>query len=691
MIFDALFEPRQLSSSTPRNPAQWMIDWFNGGSDTAAGISVSQRSALTYSAVWAATRIHTDGVASLPCVLFRRRREREGKDKATDHPLYRVLHDEPNSEMDSYAFFDQQQPFLVNSGNAYSEKERMLSGRIAGLWPLKSHDVTPYRREDGQIEYRVTRDQGGQDIVAAKDMLHITGPLSEDGIIGKGVIQQARESIAMGQATEKYGAGFFGKGCRPGGVLTTDQKLSDTAYDRMKSWSDKHGGFAKAHKLGVLEEGTKYQAIGVSPEDAQFLGTRQHNVTEIARWYNLPPHMLADLSEATYSNIEEQSLSLVIYSFRPWWVRWERAIHRQLLTEEEKPQLFAGFNADALLRGDSKSRTESHKNLFGIAGTTINTILGLNDENEIGPDGDRRFLPMNMVALDRHDDYIDALMKKAAATNNPKQRGPGDGGDQDGVGDPEKNAADVVGPTDNVVEVVQTTARVSEVAADLRHQEAQEAVQALGEKIDGHGARSKEQHEESTRQRADMTETLLAGQVKQRDALGSTVCEVGACLDNRMTTLGKEVHPMAADAARYGPKWRLRTLAEAEAGINEVYLRMMGVEIERATRVAKMPKTFLSRLDTFYEKHSGSLSRAVHQAIATWLSVANSHHRAIDVAWLVAEAHVAESRKQLLKACECKPEELVAKVAECVAGWGKRRPCLPEIEGPKTGEATCQD
>ena len=207
--------------------------------------------------------------------------------------------------MDTFTFFSQQHPFLVNSGNAYAEKERMLSGRVAGLWPLKSNDVNPVRRDDGQIEYQVTRDQGGQDIIAAKDMLHVTGPLSEDGIIGKGVIRQARESIAMGQATEKYGAAFFGNGARPGGVLETDQKLTPEAFARMKSWNDKHSNVNNPHKLAVLEQGTKYHAIGVSPEDAQFLGTRQHNITEIARWYNLPPHMLADLSKPTEATCQD--------------------------------------------------------------------------------------------------------------------------------------------------------------------------------------------------------------------------------------------------------------------------------------------------------------------------------------------------------------------------------------------------
>jgi HK97 family phage portal protein len=586
MIFDALFEPRQLSTSTPRNPAQWLIDWFNGGDDTAAGISVSQRSALTYSAVWAATLILTDGVASVPCVLFRRRQQREGKDKARDHVLYRVLHDEPNSEMDSCTFFGQQTPFLVNSGNAYAEKERMLSGRIAGLWPLKSYDVNPVRREDGQIEYEVKRDQGGQDIVAAKDMLHVTGVLSEDGITGKGVIKQARESIAMGQATEKYGAGFFGKDCRPGGVLTTDKKLSPEAWNRMKSWSDKHGGFARAHKLGVLEEGTKYQAIGVSPEEAQFLATRQHNITELARWYRVPLHMLAIVLGVPRANIEEEGINLVTYSLRPWWVRYERAYHRQLLTEEEKSQLFVGFNADALLRGDSKSRTESYKNKFAMGAITVNRVLGLEDENEIGPDGDRRFIPMNMIALDRHDDYVDALMKKAAATNSPSQRGPGDGGDQDGD---ENNDASAVG----------------EVLADVR--------QHYAEKV-------------------------------------------------------REQEQRAAES-------RDRQIKAASAVLSEAVGRMLVKEAKAATRAAKEPGKFNAWLDGFYDKHGQTFVDAVGPALTAWMTAVDRYWNGQGPDVAIAEmavGHVGESRRQLLEAAECKPEELVGRVAECVAGWSER-------------------
>ena len=380
------------SLSGTKNPASWFADWIRGGDPTAAGLNVTCSIAETYSAVWAATRLLSESVASLPGVLYKRRLGDTGRDRAREHYLYPVVHDSPNREMDIFTYWCQQFPMLVNRGMSYAEKELSIDhSRVLALWPLHSGRVKPQRNEALQIEYVVQQDNGSTRTVPAERMLAIVGPLTEDGIVGKGVIQQARESIGMGLATEKFGASFFGHGAIPGGVLSRPvdaPPLSPGAAARLKnSFNREHQGSGNFGKIALLEEGTTYVKTSVDPDDAQFLETRQHNITEIARWYGLPPHMLADLSRATFSNITEENLAFVIRSLRPWLVRIESALNRQLLTPVEKVAgYYFEFQLDALLRGDPKGRAESLQIQFRNGVRNVDEWRALENENPL-PDG----------------------------------------------------------------------------------------------------------------------------------------------------------------------------------------------------------------------------------------------------------------------------------------------------------------
>jgi len=349
--------------SGTKNPANWFVDWIRGGDPTVSGVNVTCSVAETYSAVWAATRLLSESVASLPSMLYRRRLSGDGRDRLRDDPLAWLVHDEPNPEMDSFTFWCQQFPMLVNRGLCYAEKELSIGGQLLALWPLHTANVSPKRLDSGKIVFDVREDNGETRHVPAERMLYIVGPLTEDGIIGKGVIQKARESIGLGLATEKHGAAFFGNGAVPGGVLQRPvdaPELSSGAAERLKdSFNREHQGAENSSKIALLEEGTTYLKTSIDNNDAQFLETRQHNITEIARWYGLPPHMLADLSKATFSNITEENLAFVIRSLRPWIVRIEKALTRQLLPFERKRQEYFEFNLDALLRGDPTTRAES--------------------------------------------------------------------------------------------------------------------------------------------------------------------------------------------------------------------------------------------------------------------------------------------------------------------------------------------
>ncbi len=391
--------------------ADWILAWQSGtagsfsefGLPTRSGVVVDGDSALNYSAVWAATRLVADTTARLPMLVYQRNSDKT-KRLATEHPLFNVLARAPNPQMTTMTWRSMATPQLINAGNTYSEIIRNGAGQTVRLWPVHVNRVEPFiDRNDGELRFRITGSHAGTRDVASKDMFNVVGAMSHEGIIGKGVITQARESIGMGLATERYGATLFGNDGRTSGVLTTDKTLSEPALERMrKDWKTLHGGGPdQGNRIAILEEGTIFQAIAIPPEDAQFLGTRQHNITEIARWYGLPPHKLADLMRATFSNIEQLALEFVD-ALMPWFVRWEQEASRQLLTQREQEQgFFIEHLLLALLQSDSAARSKFYTDLSRIGVLSINEIRGLENLNSIGSDGDTRFVMLNMVPLDR--------------------------------------------------------------------------------------------------------------------------------------------------------------------------------------------------------------------------------------------------------------------------------------------------
>lgn len=398
-MLDLLF-PR-----TPAANASWgPLDprWYGMlGSKTTSGAIVNENTALNYSAVWCATRILSETIAQLPLVMMKV--EGKNKSRAVGHRLYRILHDQPNPEMDTVTFRDMLSACLINWGTAYAEIVRDGRGNIVELWPIHTSRIPPQNikrdPETDEIYYLVRNDNGAPTEIGAADMLRIVGPLSTDGITGKGVVSQARESIGLGLETERFGASFFGNDARPSILLRPQTALSEKAAQNLRrSWNKLYQGTKNANRVGVLEENIAVEKLSVPPEDAQFLQTRQHNITEISRWYRVPPHMLADLTRATFSNIEHQGIDFVVYSLTPWLRRWEESLRSQLLTENEQQSHIIRFNVNGLLRGDAKARSEYYRGMAGIGVFSINEIRELEDMNPI-EDGDEHYRPLNMVPV----------------------------------------------------------------------------------------------------------------------------------------------------------------------------------------------------------------------------------------------------------------------------------------------------
>lgn len=383
-----LFEQREAPTKN------WLERIHGGGALTASGVWVNPDVALTMSAVYACVRVLAESVASLPLITYRRVTG-GGKERATTHAMYSVLHDAPNAEMTSLQFREAMVANQCLWGNAYARIVFDGGGRVRELWPLLSRYMQ-VRRENGRLTYRYD-EPGQQQTLTAEQVLHVPA-LGINGVMGISPITLARQAIGLGLAMQEFGAGFFGNGALPGIVLMHPGQMSDPAYKRLKeSWEERHRGPENAQKVALLEEGAKAEKIGVPPEDAQFLQSRKFQIGEIARIFRVPPHLVGDLEKATFSNIEQQSLEFVVYTLAPWLVRWEQAIALRLLTASERREYFVEHLVDGLLRGDIVSRYNAYHVARQDGWLNADEIRAKENMNPIGGDaGQTYWTPMNV-------------------------------------------------------------------------------------------------------------------------------------------------------------------------------------------------------------------------------------------------------------------------------------------------------
>ena len=407
--------------------------FFMGGS--TSGKRVNERTAMQMTAVYSCVRILSEAVAGLPLQFYRYTAD-GGKEKAVDHPLYFLLNDEPNPEMTSFVFRETLMTHLLLWGNAYSQIIRNARGEIIALYPLMPDRMTVNRDENGQLyyEYYMNTDdahtmKGTTVRLQPHDVLHIPG-LGFDGLVGYSPIAMAKNAIGMAIACEEYGAKFFANGAAPSGVLEHPGTIKDPSRVR-ESWQATFGGSANANKVAVLEEGMKYTPISISPNEAQFLETRKFQIDEIARIFRVPPHMVGDLEKSSFSNIEQQSLEFVKYTLDPWVARWEQAMVRALLTQEEKKTYFFKFNVDGLLRGDYQSRMNGYATARQNGWMSANDIRELENLDRIPAEagGDLYLINGNMTKL------ADAGIFAAGASDGFK----GESGDSQSSGGEEED------------------------------------------------------------------------------------------------------------------------------------------------------------------------------------------------------------------------------------------------------------
>jgi len=424
MIFDALLNGRSGSKlSGVANPQQWLVDWVRGGPATASGESINEGSALTVAAVYAAVKILSETVASLPLELFRRLPD-GGREPAYDHPMYRLLHDEPNPEVSSFNWRETGQGHLCTFGNAYNEIQRDFLGKgPVAIWGLSPKRTKPVRAADGRVvyEYREPTESKPRTI-EQRDVLHVPG-MGFDGLVGYSPVSLLKEPIGLAKAGERFAAETFANHGAHSGVMQSPKTLSDTAYARLQKAMEEKGKHGNRHKNLLLEEATTWAATNMNPNELQAIEARRFSVEDIARIYRISLHLLQEFTEgaASYASIVELGREFIVYTMMPWLKRWQAEINRKLLDAEH----FCEFNVAAFLQGDHSARADFYNKLFMVGGVTVNDILRKENENPIGPEGDVRFVPKNLQPLEKAIKAEDSEPPPA-----PVPPPPGDGDDE---------------------------------------------------------------------------------------------------------------------------------------------------------------------------------------------------------------------------------------------------------------------
>jgi HK97 family phage portal protein len=375
----------------------WDYDGFSNAR-TPSGVRVNADTSMACSAYTACIRVISDAVSSLPLHLFEKL-PNGGKRKVSDDPLYRVLHTQPNPWQTAQEFRDWMTGLYLHYGASYAEIRMTAPGRME-LWPLHSSRMEVERLENGSLRYKYREPDSNRYTTYRQEQIFCLRFTTEDGVHPIPTYKLFQNAIGLAQALEAHGSTYFGNGARPGIVLESDNPIPVEAAERLREqWERMHRGADRAFRTAVLPNGVKAHELSGSNEAAQFLETRQYQVIEICRAFRVPPHMIQDLTRSTYSNIEVQGTEFVQHCLLPHLKRWEAAIARDLIEDDER--FFAEHSVSGLLRGDHASRSAYYVSALQNGWMTVNEIRELENLNPIGPEGDVHFVPMNMQTLDK--------------------------------------------------------------------------------------------------------------------------------------------------------------------------------------------------------------------------------------------------------------------------------------------------
>lgn len=388
---------KRAASYSPASGASELDSWLSRAIAPASftGKRITEASALDYSPIFACVRIISETLAMLPLRVYEENKS-GSRAPAREHPVNWLTQREANPHMTSFTFRETLQGHVCTWGNAYAEIQRRVSGEIVSFWPLLP-DKTKPKVEKGKLHYETTI-EGKAFRVPREDILHVPG-LGFDGYLGYSVIRAARNAIALGQAAEEFGSRWFGQGSQGGILLKHPGKLGKEGRENLRDYMEEEAaGLDNSHRVRVLSEGITYERIGIPPEDAQFLETRNFQVAEVARYFRMQLSKLQSLERAIQNNIETQQQEFVIDTMLPWATRWEQELNRKLFSRSELGRFYVKFNFNALLRGDMKSRAEFYHKATGGPWMAVNEVRALEEESPI-EGGDELRTPVNMTSM----------------------------------------------------------------------------------------------------------------------------------------------------------------------------------------------------------------------------------------------------------------------------------------------------
>lgn len=395
------------AESFARNGFVRMATILGYGADSASGEKVDLQTMLSLSAVWGCSKVLSESFASLPCHLMEE--TKSGKQKQIDDPLYGILHDQWNPYTSSTSGRQSMMLWAANAGNSVARIE-WAGNKVKALWPMTPGEIE-YERSPRAVKYYEVQPNGTKTEIPLAEVFHVTN-LSGDGYLGLGIVDYARNAIGNGLAAQRYAGKFFASGARVPGIVKVARNFKDQhEADKFRAdWESKYNGPENVNKNIVLTGDVDFKPLGISPKDAQFVEWSALGVPDICRFYRMPPHMVADLFRATFSNIEHQGIEFVIHTLMPWIVRWEQQIQMRLISpdltgkismrERGSTRRYAKFSVDALMRGDFASRWAGYSTALQNGVFSIDDVLDLEDRNPLpNGAGQAHHLQLNMQTV----------------------------------------------------------------------------------------------------------------------------------------------------------------------------------------------------------------------------------------------------------------------------------------------------
>lgn len=384
MGLQATIEKRASKLSQSMGTADGLF-WGGEYSQHTAGVAVNDKTIFGLPALYCAVKVIAESIGQLPIGLYQR--GKDGTKNKIYNSLWRLLAEQPNSEQTSVEFREHMAATACYKRAAYAEIEiDKRTGEVIGLWPLPTSCVTEMVTNAGRFyKFRSPVDQR-EFIFESWRVLKLTG-FSFTGLGAVDIVEYFAESLGLGLAMQRHSSNFFGKGAKPMVALETPNKLDTKAKDNLKSdWEKEFGGLDGKHRIAVLHQGMKLKEFALTNESSQLLESRQYQVIDVARLLRVPPHLLMDLTRATFSNIEHQGTEFVIHTLNPWLVRWEQRFKMQLMSTAEGVDHYFKFNVNALMRGDTAARQAFYTAMISAGVFSPDDVLELEDRNP-QPDG----------------------------------------------------------------------------------------------------------------------------------------------------------------------------------------------------------------------------------------------------------------------------------------------------------------